>query len=95
MEHLPHVAVTAIAAVGLIILVTRSEPPWWLYIALLLSPALRYEGVSILLAGTAALALNGRPRSAAATLVAGLLPFVIFGSFLMSNGLPPTPVRCW
>ena len=27
MEHLPHVAVTAIAAVGLIILVTRSEPP--------------------------------------------------------------------
>jgi len=91
MEHLPHVAVTAIAAVGLIILVTRSEPPWWLYIALLLSPALRYEGVSILLAGTAALALNGRPRSAAATLVAGLLPFVIFGSFLMSNGLPPIP----
>ena len=91
MEHLLHVAVTALAAIGIIILVKRSQAPWWLYAALVLSPAIRYEGISILLAGAAALALTGRPRSAAATLAAGFLPVVVFGWFLMSRGLPPIP----
>src|SRR5207249_4185297 len=91
MEHLLHLAVTSIAAVGLIILVARSQAPWWLYTALILSPSIRYEGISILLAGALALALNGRRRAAAATLVAGLLPLFLFGCFLMAQGLPPIP----
>ncbi len=91
MEHLLHVAVTATAAMGLIVLVTTSRAPWWFFVALILSASIRYEGISILIAGTMALALKERYRAAAGVLVTGILPPVLFGYFLSSQGLPPIP----
>jgi hypothetical protein len=91
MEHLLQAVLTAMGALGLILLVHDGRARWWMAAALILSPSIRYEGLSLLLGGTLALALAGRRRMAVAILSAGILPLLLFGAFLVIHHLPPVP----
>jgi len=93
MEHMAHVMVCTLIALGL---VTLEDGPnqrlqWWFVAALLLCPWLRYEGLAV--TGLACLFLIWRGHTKAACIIGGISLAVVIGFslFLVGIGLLALP----
>lgn len=91
MEHMLHIAATLAVLVGLLQLDRSGRVGWLLIAGLVLNPLLRFEGMAVLLLGTGAMALMGRPRAALAVLVAAALPLAAHFWHMASLGLDWLP----
>jgi hypothetical protein len=90
MEHSAHVAAALAVGVGLVESVDRPSP-WWLYLAIILNPLLRYEGLAVAFAAVVVLARRGKRWTAALLGLFSLLPLVVFSVIAVHNGLDPLP----
>lgn len=87
MEHSLQVFVCASIAYGCIKTITAEKMPWWLFIAIVLAPLIRYDAIAVSLPAALFLFLTGyiiTSTIAVATSIAGLFAF---GLFLQSKGL--------
>jgi hypothetical protein len=91
LEHELHVADTLACLVGVARALRTGRVPTWLPVVLVLNPLIRFEGMSILGAGTIVLFLERRHTPALLTLFAGLLTVGGFCLFLHHLGLPWVP----
>lgn len=91
MEHSLHVALTALAMLGLAGFLRDGRPAPWLVAVLIALPLVRYEGTLASLAAAAILAWRGAPRPAVAVAVAVVGALAAFSAFLLVNGLAPLP----
>ncbi|MCB1508132.1 MAG: hypothetical protein KDI98_05070, partial [Hyphomicrobiaceae bacterium] len=91
MEHPLHVAASVAILVGLAQSARDGRAPGWLFAALLLAPAIRFEGYALALAATLALAAMGRWRMALAALVGLLALTAGYVGTMISLDLPLLP----
>lgn len=91
MEHMAHVAATLAVLAGLLRFARDGQLGWLLVGGLVLNPLLRFEGVAVLVLGTAVIAFSGRPRAALAILSAALLPLAAHFWHMASLGLDMLP----
>jgi hypothetical protein len=91
MEHGPHVACALFIALGLLRVLQGETPPSWLWLVIILSPLLRYEGAII--SGAALLFLLLRGYCKPVFLAGGLITLLLaaFSLFLVSLGLDALP----
>ncbi|WP_413873937.1 hypothetical protein [Albidovulum sp.] len=91
MEAAPHLLASLVVVLGLWRALNGQGAAWWLVVAAIAAPLLRYEGLALSLAAAATLRLWGH-RRAAAVIACGALGAVIgFSVFLLSLGLDPLP----
>jgi hypothetical protein len=91
MEHALQLALTLACVVGAQRYCVRQRvDDWWLGAAMV-SPLVRYEGLSNLLAVSIMLAWGGRRRLALALVMAGITLPLLFALWLHWSGLPPVP----
>ena len=91
MEHVLHVAIALLLALGVIRAMAGEPARWWFWAAVFISPLLRYEGAFISAGALGVLFWLGRWRS---TLLAGILmlvPVALFSWFLLSHGMEILP----
>jgi hypothetical protein len=91
MEHVLQVLVSIACAVGLAFAWDERRIPRWCIAAAAIAPMVRYEDLSLTLAVSLVLAATKQMKKAAALLIAGALPLVLFGLFLRHLGLPMLP----
>lgn len=91
LEHSLHIALVAATVYGATLLVDRRRMPPWLPLVLVLSPLVRYEGLSLSLGTLILLALCGRPRTALA--IFGVIAALLggFSIYLRHLGLSALP----
>ena len=91
MEHGLHVALGLAALLGLARLSGEGKAPGWLVPVLALAPLIRFEGLAILVGGSAALIVAGRWREALAAMGLGGAGLALFAFSLRARGLPWLP----
>lgn len=91
LEHALHVACSLGVVLGLKHVVDRGRIAPWFVAAIILGPALRYEGLAVSAAALAVLAMQG--RLAAAIGIGAIVAAMVaaFSAFLVSQGLSPLP----
>jgi hypothetical protein len=91
LEHSLHVLATLAVVLGVWRVLTGRRVAWWLVLALVAGPALRYEGLAVSGAAIIVLWNAGETRAAlgAAAAIAALMAG--FSLFLVAQGLPPLP----
>lgn len=91
MEHSLHIAATMVIVYGITVFLDEGRVPWWLILAIVLGPLLRYEGLALSLAAVGVLFIRGARRPA---LLASAGIIATLGSFtaaLIAMGLEPLP----
>lgn len=91
MEHCLQIFVTVLIAAGLIVENLEGFPPWWLLVAIVLEPLIRYEGVIVTLTTIGVLVIR---RHYKAAFWCSVISFSLLGGFswfLMSLGLERLP----
>ena len=91
MEHCLQVLVTVLIAAGLIVEGQEGSPPWWLLLATVVEPLIRYEGVTVTIMTIGFLIIRRHYRAA---LWCSVLSFSLLGGFswfLVSLGLESLP----
>jgi hypothetical protein len=91
LEHSLHVLASLATVLGLWIALSEKRIAWWLVLALVAGPALRYEGLAVSGAALIVLWLAGARRTALAAGVAIAAIVGGFSVFLVAQGLPPLP----
>lgn len=91
MEHSLHLAATMAALLGAVRFTSSGRVDAWWLVILIVQPLIRYEGLGVAFAGALILFLRGRVWSGLAVCVAAGLIVAGFGTWLMSQGLPPLP----
>lgn len=91
MEHPLHIAASLAVVLGLARVARGESAPGWLLAAILLAPALRFEGYALALSATAALALVGQRRAALLALAGLAALTVAYGGTMAALGLPLLP----
>jgi hypothetical protein len=91
MEYAPHTAVTLVILLGLIVLTRDGRVRWWLPVAIVLAPLLRFEGLSAAVAAIAVLAMLRHRRLALGLTLALVLAFGGYGLLMHRLGLPFLP----
>jgi hypothetical protein len=94
MEHSLQLCVTALLMAGLVVERETGRPPWWIWLAVVLGPLVRYENLALSLPALGYLAVRGeRARSLAALAILTLLVGG-FSMFLVASGhgILPTSV---
>lgn len=89
LEHSLHVLASLAVVLGLAR--ERGSPPWWLALALIAGPALRYEGLAVSGAALVVLWAQGHRGFALAVGAAIVATVGGFAAFLLAHGLPPLP----
>lgn len=91
LEHVLQVADALFCLWGLLrYLDSRRVPPWWIA-ALVAAPLIRYEGMALLAAGVAVLAIRREWVWAAIAGFTGFFLAALFSLFLLGQGLAPLP----
>jgi hypothetical protein len=91
MEHGPHVTCVLALALGLLRVLDGQKPPAWLWLAIFISPLLRYEGAIVSGCTLAYLFILGYRRQAFLTGLAIGVSLAAFTAFLLQLGLAPLP----
>jgi hypothetical protein len=91
LEHSLHVLASLATVLGLFVALTQNRVTWWLVLALVAGPALRYEGLAVSGAALIVLWLAGARRTALGVGVAIAAVVGGFSVFLVALGLPPLP----
>ncbi|MEM8978552.1 MAG: hypothetical protein AAGD04_03655 [Pseudomonadota bacterium] len=91
MEHTAHVVATLLILRGLQDFVAEDVLTWMLWLGVILSPALRLEGLAFALAAGGVVALSGRWAAGFALGAAALLPVVSFVAVLSAFDVGPLP----
>jgi hypothetical protein len=87
MEHSLQVFLSLLLVVGLIVERRLKVVPWWLGLAIVLGPLVRYECLALSVPALFYLAWRGQRRSVVVCAVALVIPLVGFSLFLHSLGL--------
>lgn len=61
MEHSLHIAATMVIVYGITVFLDEGRVPWWLILAIVLGPLLRYEGLALSLAAVGVLFIHRYP----------------------------------
>lgn len=91
MENMAHVASSLAVVLGLWRFVETDRIGALLVAGILLSSALRIEGVALGLAAGGAVAILGRVRAGVVLMVLAVLPVAVFAAGLVTLGLDPLP----
>jgi hypothetical protein len=87
MEHSLQVLLALTVVLGLVIEAEERRVPWFLIVAVIAGPLVRYENLGLSLGAVVYLALRGRLALAVGLGLATLLPVAAFSSFLLGIGL--------
>jgi hypothetical protein len=91
LEHSGHVLASLAVLAGLVAVAEGGRMPWWLGVALVVGPLIRYEGLGITAAALVVLACLGFRRQALLLAALALLPLAAHAAWLLHLGLPPLP----
>lgn len=91
MEHSLQVFLALLLAYGLIVEAEEGRVAWWLAVAVVVGPLVRYENAALSAGAILYLALRGRPWAALALAVGVAVPLVAFSVFLVHLGLDWLP----
>jgi hypothetical protein len=91
LEHTLHVADTLACLLGIVRTSRGGRTPWWLPVALVLNPLLRFEGLAVCGAGVVVLLQQRRVAASLGTAGAATLLVGGFCLFLHHLGLPMLP----
>lgn len=91
MEHSLHVLTVLLTFRGLVAVAEGVKTPFWLVLALIAMPLVRFEGMALAGAASLALVLLGRWRSGVAVSVAIIACFSLYGFVMHQLGLPILP----
>lgn len=91
MEHALHLVASLLTLFGLWLWLTEGRLTGWFAVALIVAPLLRFEGLALSLLAAGAVAVTGRARAGILLGAGAVLPVVLFGLFLASQGLSPIP----
>jgi hypothetical protein len=94
MEHSLQLFATALLIWGLVVERETGRGRWWLWLAVVLGPLVRYENLALSLPALAYLFLRGHRRASLATLAVLTLSVGAFSAFLLASGhgILPTSV---
>lgn len=85
LEHLLQIFITLLAAYGLVRFIQTDNIPWYLILAIVIGPLVRYEMVLISFASLGVLFLNRKKITAILIGFLSLLPLSLFSLFLYFN----------
>lgn len=91
MEHSLQVFFALLLAYGLIVEAEEGRVAWWLAVAVVVGPLVRYENAALSAGAILYLALRGRPRAALALAAGVAVPLAAFSVFLVQLGLDWLP----
>lgn len=91
MEHAPQVLLAVLLVYGLIVVAEQQRLPWWLLLAIVLGPLVRYENLALSVPALMLLLFLGRARLALALAAFTLAPLLAFSAFLRASGLSWLP----
>ena len=91
LGHSLQVLVSLVVLFGLVVTFEDGRFPWWLAVAIVVGPLIRYEGLAISLAAAIVLTLGGWWRPAAASVLLLSLLLAAHGGYLAHLGLPILP----
>ena len=91
MEHSLHLVASLLTLIGLWIWLAQGRLTWWFAAALIVAPLLRFEGLALSLLAAGAVAVTERARAGLLLGAGAVLPVVLFGLFLVAQGLSPIP----
>ena len=91
MEHSLQLAVVLLVARGLIVVIERDTVPWWLVLAIVVAPLVRYECLAVSVPAIGFLCARRHVRPALLALLAVVLLVGGFSVFLVSLGLEAFP----
>lgn len=91
MEHSLHALLTVLVVLGLGLFFDERRATWWLIVAIVLAPLVRFEGMALSLVAATILALRGQWRVGLAAALATVAASAAFMVFLHSIGLSMLP----
>lgn len=91
MEHSLQLLLTLLLLYGIMIEVEEGRAPWWLPVAVVTAPLVRYECLTVSVAALVYLGLNRRYKPVILSTLVLLAALAAFAAFLMSLGLDALP----
>lgn len=91
MEHSLQLLLVVLVVMGIIHEQMTGRVSWWLVVAIVLGPLVRYELLALSIPAILYLASRKHKRSALISLIALLIPLIGFSLFLYANGLGLVP----
>ena len=91
LEHSAHIVTSLAIGLGLLERSRGRALPWWAFLAIMVGPWLRYEGLAVSLAAALVLVGWGERLKVAAAMGVAVAPLVAFSTWAVAAGLDPLP----